>query len=71
MIKGGKKPKKPNQTISSKLLNSPETKTDLSTEMSAGSSPLVIQVWDFFEFTSFLQLPKVTLSQDAPTQHLK
>lgn len=59
--------KKPNQTIPDEVVNSPEAKTDLSTEMSSGFSPFVVQVWDFFfELASFLQLPKVTLSQDAP-----
>lgn len=66
MTKEGQKPKKPNQTIPDEAVNSPEAKTDLSAEMSAGSPPFVVQVWDFFEFISLFQLPKVTLSQDAP-----
>lgn len=65
----GKKTQKTNQTIPDEVVNSLEAKTDLSTAMNAGSSPFVVQVRDFFlsslsEF-SFLQLPKVTLSQDA------
>lgn len=65
----GKKNQKPNQTTPDEVVNSLEAKTDLSTAMNAGSSPFVVQVQDFFlsllsEF-SFLQLPKVTLSQDA------
>lgn len=53
--------KKPNQTIPGEVVNSPEAKTDLSTEMSSGFSPLVVQVWDFFWVHFFAPTTKINL----------